>query len=784
MKSVYHSGKRCHTWEHRSYCGTTFPPQSPPPAKDELAVIRKRMLPPILVNAVVLLSTVGFAEPPPSFLRDVMPVLSKSGCNAGTCHGNAKGKGGFALSLRGFNPAADHASITDELAGRRISRNNPQFSLLLQKPLAEAPHMGGKRFDRDSWQYSVLKQWIEAGAPGPATDEPKTTNLIVKLGEEVFNGHQVVLVEPQASLQFHVTAEFSDGSKRDVTHIAVYEVANLTASASPDGLVKRKDFGETTVMVSYLNQQVGVPIAFVPTRPDFAWNSPSPANLIDEHVFDKLQRLRTNPSDLCDDHVFLRRAYVDLLGMLPTAEEARAFVADESSEKRSRLIDELLQRPEFAQMWALRWSDLLRNEEKSLDKQGVTVFHEWMRNSFASGKPLNEFAHELIAARGSTYKNPPANYWRPMRDPVTRAEATARLFLGVRLQCAKCHNHPFDRWTQDDYYSWAALFTQIDYEIVGKNGRRDKFDNHEFAGEQIVTIKHEGEMKNPSSGQNAAPQFLGQEPLTLKPKDDRLLPLADWITQDNEQFAKAQVNRIWFYLMGRGLVEPIDDFRTTNPATHPKLLAALAKDFAEQDYNVRHLIRTIMNSQAYQLSSRTNDTNRDDVVNYSRNVPRRLPAEQLLDAQCQVLDVTASFNGYEKGTKASEVTGVARVRVRDKSPADGDRFLKVFGKPMRLLSCECERTNEPNLRQALTLVAEESVQERLARKDNRLDRLANSDRGDPEIIDEIYWTILSRPPSGMEKETALQLLEAGDRFVVLQDIAWGLINSAEFLLRY
>ena len=726
------------------------------------------------------------ADDAPSFLLDVMPTLSKAGCNAGTCHGNANGKGGFSLSLRGFNPAADYQAITQEFAGRRIDRIDPAASLLLRKPVMEVAHQGGKRFAHDSWQYDVLKRWIAAGAPGPLKDEPHIEKLVVQYDGNDFDGRQIVLIEPQTELQLHVTTEFSDGSTRDITHIAVYEAANLVAKVNPDGLIQRNSIGETTILVRYLNQQVALPIAFVPARPDFAWSDPPAANFIDENVFAKLKRLRMNPSALCDDHVFLRRAHLDLLGTLPSGEETREFVADETPDKRKRKIDDLLQRPEFSQMWALRWSDILRNEEKTLDKKGVTVFHEWMQKSFAEGKPLNQFAHELIASRGSTYENPPANYWRSMRDPVTRAESTARLFLGVRLQCAKCHNHPFDVWTQDDYYSWAALFTQIDYEIVGKNGRRDKFDKHEFDGEQIVKIKAEGEMKNPNTGQNAAPAFLASEPLKQDSKADRLTPLADWMTDsENEQFAKTQANRIWYYLMGRGLVEPIDDFRATNPATHPELLDALAHEFVEHDYDVRHLVRTIMNSRAYQLASNTNATNTEDDVNYSHNIPRRLTAEQLLDAQCQVLGVDAKFNGYRVGTTAREITGVERVRARDESPAGGDRFLKVFGKPMRLLSCECERSSEPNLRQALTLIAEESVQKRLSHPNNRLDKLSTADKSDSDIIEELYWTFLSRPPSETEQQTATRLLgESDHRFIGLQDIAWGLMNSAEFLLRY
>ncbi len=743
----------------------------------------------VAVGVVVSLLTAraGFAlADEPSFLLDVMPILAKAGCNAGTCHGNAGGKGGFKLSLRGQYPAADYRALTRQHSGRRVDLVSPADSLLLRKPTMQLAHEGGRRFADDSWEYNVLRDWLAVGAPGPNVNDAKLTKLVVSASGEEFSSSARVIVEPQTSIQLHAVAQFSDGTQRDVTPIAVYEVSNTLAHVSPAGLVQTSGPGETTVIVRFLDRQVAVALAQVPARPDFAWANPPARNYIDEHVFTKLRALRMNPSDVCDDHVFLRRASIDLLGIPPTAEDAREFVEDQDADKRARLIDELLQRPEFAEVWALRWSDILRNEEKTLDQKGVTVFHAWLRDSFAEGKPLDKFARELIASRGSTYKNPPANYWRAMRDATTRSEATARLLLGVRLQCAKCHNHPFDRWTQDDYYSWAALFTRIDYEIVGKNERKDKLDKHEFNGEQVVTIKSDGEIKNPTTGRDAPPKFLGAPAPDLKPKEDRLQPLADWIAdKQNKQFARAQVNRIWYYLMGRGLVEPIDDFRATNPPTHPDLLEALADDFIAGDFNVRRLVRTIMLSRTYQLASRTNATNATDGINYSHNIPRRLTAEQLLDAQCLALGASAKFNGYPAGTRAGQIAGVERVRARDERPADGDRFLKVFGRPMRLLSCECERTNEPNLRQALTLVADESVQGRLADEGNRLHAWATSDRSNSDVLDELYWTAISRPPSEAERQGAERMLnETDDRFVALQDIAWAVMNSSEFLLRH
>ncbi len=547
----------------------------------------------------------------------------------------------------------------------------------------------------------------------------------------------------------------------------------------------RQSFGETTILVRFLDKQVPVRLIFLPARSDFVWNDPPASNFIDERVFAKLRTLRMNPSVLTDDHTFVRRAYLDAIGLLPTADEAKQFVEDMRQDKRARLIDELVARPEFADHWALKWSDLLRNEEKVLDTKGVDVFHAWIRESVASGKPLDQFVRELITARGSTYGNPPANYWRANRDPFTRAETTARLFLGTRLQCAKCHNHPFERWTQDDYYSWAALFARVDYEIV-ENKRTDKYDNNEFIGEQIVQVKDEGEVKNARTGNNADPHFLGDPSSSFSAKDDRLQRLAEWLTDENNRlFARSQVNWIWYHLMGRGLVEPIDDFRETNPPVNPQLLNALAADFIQSGYDLRHAVRVIMNSRSYQLSAVPNETNRDDSSNFSRAIVRRLTAEQLLDAQCQVLDAAASFGGHPTGMRANQIPGVRRVRRREHDEqGGGDRFLRMFGKPDRLLACECERSNETTLSQVFMLVGGDSLNERLERSGNRLDRLAKSDKPDTEIINELYWTALCRPPSDEELKAAADLCnETQDRFVALQDIAWALLNSKEFIYR-
>lgn len=713
----------------------------------------------------------------PSFRREVMAVLSRSGCNLGACHGNLNGKGGLKFSLRGEDPATDFKTLVRQLDGRRINLLEPAASLILQKPAGQLAHQGGVRFHRDSEEYRILRDWIAAGAAEPIRKEPKLVRLEVSPTATVVN-------EPQDSVQIDVQAVFADGQRRDVRRLAVYELTDNLAEVSSSGLVHKQGLGETTILVRYLQLQVPVRIAFLPSAPVLAWRAPAPNNRLDELVFDRLQTLQLSPSQPCDDATYLRRAFLDLLGLLPPADEARAFLADQSPDKREQLVERLVARPEFAEQWALKWSDLLRNEEKVLDAKGVDLFYEWLRQNFARNTPLSELVRSLVTADGGTYENPPANYYRAMRDPFTRGETTARLFLGVRLQCARCHNHPFDTWTQDDYYNWSSVFARIDYEIPD-NKRKDKFDKNEFIGQQIVKLKTEGEVKNARTGQDAHPQLLGA-PGPLASERDRLQLLGDWLTgADNRRFAENQANLVWYHLLGRGLVEPIDDFRTTNPAVHPQLLEHLSSELVRAEFDLRTLIRQIMASQAYQFSSVGNASNVQDVRNFSRTVPQRLSAEKLLDAQCHVLGVPADFNGYPAGTRAGQIRGVERERARDKKPSTADRFLKTFGKPDRLLACECERSGETTLKQAFVLLGDQGLEERLADNDNRLAKLAASEGSHEQVIVELYFVALLREPNSTELAAAKDLLEhRANRFDGLQDLAWALLNSKEFIFRH
>src|SRR2546430_13119767 len=509
-------------------------------ASDILARTFAACVLPFLLTASVAgadsaLHTPQSAFPTVSFRNDVMAVLSKTGCSAGTCHGNKNGKGGFKLSLRGQDPDVDYLTLTRDLFARRTDPMEPQQSLILLKPTTQVAHEGGLRFKKDSEEYEILSRWIAQGMPNDLGSAPKLERIVVTPQEKV-------LIEPVTEVQLRVQARFTDGVTRDITSLAVYEPANSLARVSHDGLVQGQGAGEATVLVRYLHCQEPVRLAFVPARPGFVWKVPPLNNYIDDHIFAKLRTLRMNPSELCSDEVFVRRAYLDLLGILPTAEEARAFVNDEAAaadvrtpifqspkseirnpklptaslrrrlQKRAQLIDQLLERPEFADFWALKWADLLRVEAHSLDQKGVQNFHHWIRRSIAENKPLDEFVRELITARGSTYSSPVANFYRPNRDPATRAKAAAQVFLGTRLQCAECHNHPFDRWTQDDYYDWADLFARVKYKVI-ENKREISSDEHEWNGEQIVFIARQGSVKNLRTGKEAQPRFLG-DPLT------------------------------------------------------------------------------------------------------------------------------------------------------------------------------------------------------------------------------------------------------------------------------
>lgn len=719
----------------------------------------------------------GEAEKPPptlSYRNDVLPVLTRAGCNLGACHGAQTGKGELSLSFRGEDPPRDHKAITEKF----INSAEPEKSYFLRKAILDVKHEGGKRFEKVSESYEILRRWIAEGAPLEIPGEPRLVGLVASPPEKV-------LFAPEDSLRISVTALYSDGSTRDVNRWAIYEPTVLNVEVDLDGNVKSFQPGETTVNVRYLGFQAPVRLAFVPERPNFVWSAPPAHNFIDEALQAKWQTLRINPSEPCDDATYIRRVYLDLLGIIPTAEEARAFLEDATPDKRSRLVDALLERPEFADFWALKWSDLLRVEEKVLDNKGVAAFHGWIRKSIAENKPVDQFAREVVSSLGSTYEVAAANYYRALRSPDQRAEAIAQIFLGVRLNCAKCHNHPSERWTMDDYYQFSAVFDGIDYDIK-ENNRFDTNDKNNFVGEQVVKFVDKFELKDPRTGKQPEPRLLGESaPLAADPK--RLETLARWMTSpEHPLFAKVQVNRIWFHLMGRGLVEPVDDFRATNPPSNPELLDALTEDFVKSGFDLRHAIRTICASHAYQLGVVPNETNFDDEVNFARAIPRRLGAEQLLDSVYLALlgpEGRPQFEGYDKPLRASQLPGVQAV-YRPKKPTDGDRFVKLFGKPPRLTNSDTERTYDTSLAQVFELTSGATLNKLLAQKDNFIDRLLAAEQDDAARITTLYWSTLTRPPSGEElSATESYLSGAENRRAALEDIAWALLNAKEFLLR-
>ncbi len=714
---------------------------------------------------------------PPIFRHDVMAVLSKAGCNTGACHGNQNGKNGFKLSLRGEDPTADLVSLTRDLFGRRIDRFEPENSLLLLKATRSIAHEGGLRFENGSPPYQILRDWIQAGAQDDRADLPALSSLEVRPAERY--------LEPGEETFFlQATARFSDGSTRDVTQLAVYEPSDPQLEVSPGGQVRAKAPGEAVILVRFLSLQTPVRVFKLQDAPGFTWNPPAKVNRVDDFIFAKLHRLRIHPSAPASDAEFLRRAWLDLLGFPPDPESTRRYLSDADPQKHARIIDELLQRTEFAEFWALKWCDLLRVEEKALDRKGVQAFHRWIRDALQQGMPLDRFAQEILSARGSTYAHPPANFYRSHRTPVQRAETVAQVFLGRRLQCAQCHNHPFDRWTQDDYYDWTSVFGGVRYMVL-ENRRRDDNDKHEFVGEQVVWLAPGGDAQHPVRQQAAPARLLGES--TPLPQDaDRLTALANWLTGSGRlPFARVQANRIWHHLMGRGLVHPVDDFRATNPASHPELLDFLAEELAGSGFDLRRLIRLICLSQTYRLASEPRPSNAGDFVNYSHVLPRRLDAEQLLDSLAATLETPLSFAGYPEGLRAGQIPGVKAARRRSGAGTGGDHFLEVFGKPPRLLSSEEERSCNPTITQVFHLVSGELMHELLTGPDNRLGTLLGSNLGNEQVLEQLYLAVLSRPPSAAEN-TALQahLDQAAGRRAAFEDIAWALVNSKEFLMRH
>ena len=725
------------------------------------------------------------AEAAISFKNQVMPILAKAGCNLGTCHGGARGKGGFKLSLRGESPELDFLALTQEFGGRRINRTLPERSLILLKATAAVAHEGSQRFTKISEEFEALSQWIFEGADSDLDSAPQPVAMDIKPAA-------ALLTHPVNTGKLQAWVSFDDRSTRDLTRWTVFEptVAG-TVEVDPEGNFEILKPGFHSVIARFLNLQRPVEVSLAPQKPDFRWSGPDPQNEIDEWIFAKQRQLNVRPSEICSDSEFIRRASLDLLGRLPTPKETEAFLGSANSHKRSQWSASAMERPEFASFWALKWSDLLRNEEKTLDRKGSQSFHRWIQKSIADNRPLNEFVQEILAASGSSYQNPAANFYRAVRDPIERAESTAQLFLGKRLKCAQCHNHPFDRWTQDDYFGWAGWFTQVDYKVL-ENRRKDSNDQHEFVGNQVVWMKGQGGIRDPRDGSHAQPALLGATPQQTDQSEDRQLErLAKWVTsKENPWFAKAQANRVWYHLMGKGLVDPIDDLRPTNPPTHPEALNFLTHKLLESDFNLRALIQTIMESATYQLSSVPNEDSLEEFGLYARRHANRMEAEVLLDGFQQVLGTSLNFAGYPNGLRATQIPGAKAFAPRYRKDTAADQFLEFFGKPPRLLSCECERTDETTLSQAFQLMSGDALNQLIRTPENRLRKWVEYE-SPRAVIQELYQRAFARAASEGELKTlepllssAWDVVDKNMRRQVLEDVVWATLNSKEFLTNH
>ena len=699
---------------------------------------------------------------PVSFRNDVIPSFSQAGCNMGACHGTPTGKGGFRLSLRGYLPDQDYTLLTREAGGRRISVMASESSILLRKPTGEVAHEGGLRLIRNSKSYEYLRDWMKEGAK----DDPAAP-VAVKL--EILPGARV-LNAPAKSQQVAVVARYADGSSRDVTPICYYNSSNPEiADVDADGHVAFKNRGEVAVIAHYLDLVANVRLTHLVEVPGFRLAEVPQDNTIDRTVFAKLNRMRISPSEICTDHEFLRRAYLDVLGILPTPAEAQAFLADPAPDRRAKLVDKILARPEFADFWTLKFADILRANGRLIETKGTHAFNRWIRTNLQQNVPLDRFVRDLLTANGSTLRNPAANYYRISRDPENSTETTAQLFLGVRIQCAKCHNHPFERWTQDDYYGFAAFFSRI------------KRKAGSLPEDEVVYGADAGEVRQPRTGKVMKPKALGGpsfDDATPDPNmvNDRRESLAKWLTgPENPFFARSLVNRVWYHLMGRGIVEPVDDFRDSNPASNDELLDGLTADFVKGGFDLRALVRSILVSRTYQLSSKTNELNAADSLYFSHAATKLLPAEVLLDAISSVTGTTTPFDGLPKGTRATQIP-------------DGkmeNPFLKTFGRPARELACECERESDSNLSQALQLIGGATVNGKLRDDNGRMAKLAKSDATPEQIVRELYLVAVAREPNATETAAAVKHLAAAtDRRQAVEDLGWVLINSKEFLFRH
>jgi hypothetical protein len=697
---------------------------------------------------------------PIAFESQVLVALSKQGCNSGACHGSPSGKGGFRLSLRAFDAQLDALTLTEEEFARRINVLEPDKSLLLQKPLMKLAHGGGVQLRKHNLAYSVLRDWIAEGGRLDAPQTPRVTRL------EIYPNKKRMLRAPFHDQQLAVIAHFADGTTADVTQLAAYASSDVSvASVSEDGLVHGARRGEAAILVRFLEHIETLPLMFIEDVPNFQWPEHAPKNEIDRLVDIKLKQLQYAPAELCNDAEFLRRVSLDVTGLLPKIEETRAFLASDDPHKRSALIDRLLEKPEFAKFWALKWGDWLRLTGKRIGNEAVFKYHRWIENALRDNMPYDQFARELLASSGSTLANPPANFYRTAADMHECVETFSQLFLGARLQCAKCHNHPFERWTQDNYYGLAAFFDRVQRK---KSAR---------PGETFVWYSDAGEVVQPRTGEKMKPWLPVAGSQEIANDEDRRGALVGWLTQPgNPYLAKIEVNRIWGELFARGIVDPIDDFRDSNPPSNSELLDWLAEQFATSGFDRKHIMRIMLNSRTYQASYRASESNSEDLLYFSHQEPRLLSAEQLLDAINQVTDVTDSLGTLPESTRATQLPAPDLVKVD---------FLKVFGQPERSTVCACERSTESNLGMAIEFFNGPFIHQKLRSDQNRFRKAIAAGRSDAEIVTELYLAAVCRPPSEPELDVALkQIVLRGERPAAFEDICWALLNTDEFLFQH
>lgn len=694
------------------------------------------------------------------FVRDVLPALTKLGCNAGACHGSFQGRGGLTLSLWGFDPEADYRQLVADARGRRVFTAAPERSLMLRKPTMAVPHGGGRRLSAGTEPYDILRRWIAEGAEKSPTADLRVVKLDVSPSELLLS------VGQSAALQ--VRATWSDGHVQDATRWAQFETkSDQTAAVSTDGKITASASGRTAIMVRFQGQVTAASVT-VPYGQEVKLDVFVPANFIDSLTVAEWKKLGLSPAAVCDDAEFVRRVSLDLIGTLPTVDEARAFLASTEPDKRAKLIDRLLARPEYADYWAIKWSDLLRAHRRALGEKGLASFNGWLKQSLRENRPWDAVVRELLTAQGNLYTTGPVAFYFVNPTPQELAEATAQVFLGVRMQCAKCHHHPFESWGQEDYHGLAAFFARIQ--------RKDTREAGRYGGAQSIKLAAEGNVTLPVTGQVMPPRLLGTDVSVNAEAGDLRVALAERLTSaENRYFARNFVNRTWGALVGRGLVDPIDDLRDTNPSPHPALFDALTREFVEKKFDVKHLLRTICNSRTYQLASEITPARDADGMFFTHRVPRRMTAEVLLDAVSQATGTTETFESFPIGTRAIALP----------DPAVPSYFLETFGRPLRTTTCDCERPAKPDLRQVLHLANGTAVHGKICAEKGRVAQLLAANKSDREMVEDLYLATLTRLPLADESEVAIRLMNAApSKKEGCEDLLWTLVNLTEFAFNH